>query len=67
MVFNWINPMIIFDSAHNESGFESIANQISKISFNKIHILLGFVKGKKINDLVRYLPKIQNLFYISKN
>jgi dihydrofolate synthase/folylpolyglutamate synthase len=60
-----INPMIIFDSAHNESGFESIANQISKISFNKIHILLGFVKGKKINDLVRYLPKNSNIYFTS--
>jgi len=60
-----INPMIIFDSAHNESGFESIANQISKISFNKIHILLGFVKGKRINDLVRYLPKNSNIYFTS--
>jgi dihydrofolate synthase/folylpolyglutamate synthase len=60
-----VNPMIIFDSAHNESGFESIANQISKTSFNKIYILLGFVKGKKINDFVRHLPKDSNIYFTS--
>jgi dihydrofolate synthase/folylpolyglutamate synthase len=60
-----VNPLIIFDSAHNESGFESIANQISKTSFNKIYILLGFVKGKKINDFVRHLPKDSNIYFTS--
>ena len=34
-----VNPMIIFDSAHNESGFISIADQISKISYNNLSLL----------------------------
>ncbi|MDG2476120.1 MAG: Mur ligase family protein [Flavobacteriaceae bacterium] len=58
-----VNPMIIFDSAHNESGFKSIADQISKTSYNKIYVLLSFVKGKKIKDLTRHLPVDSNIYY----
>ena len=57
--------MIIFDSAHNESGFKSIADQISKTSYNKIYVLLSFVKGKKIKDLTRHLPVDSNIYYTS--
>jgi dihydrofolate synthase/folylpolyglutamate synthase len=57
--------MIIFDSAHNESGFISIADQISKISYNKIYVLLSFVKGKKIKDLIRHLPEGSNIYFTS--
>jgi len=60
-----VNPMIIFDSAHNESGFLSIADQISKISYNKIYVLLSFVKGKKIKDLIRHLPEGSNIYFTS--
>ena len=60
-----VNPMIIFDSAHNESGFISIADQISKISYNKIYVLLSFVKGKKIKDLIRHLPEGSNIYFTS--
>ena len=59
------NPMIIFDSAHNESGFKSLANQISKMTYNKIYVLLSFVKGKKIKDLIRHLPEDSNIYFTS--
>ena len=59
------NPMIIFDSAHNESGFKSLANQISKITYKKIYVLLSFVKGKKIKDLIRHLPEDSNIYFTS--
>ena len=59
------NPMIIFDSAHNESGFKSLANQISKMTYNKIYVLLSFVKGKKIKDLIRHLPQDSNIYFTS--
>ena len=59
------NPMVIFDSAHNESGFESIAHQISKTSFNQIYILLSFVKGKNIKQLISKLPEESKIYFTS--
>lgn len=57
------NPRVIFDSAHNEAGFISISNEISKISYNKIYILLSFVKGKEIKNFIRHLPLNSNFYF----
>lgn len=60
-----VNPLVIFDSAHNESGFESIVHQISKTSFNQIYILLCFVKGKNIKQLISQLPEESKIYFTS--
>ena len=57
------NPRVIFDSAHNEAGFISVSKELSKISYNKIYILLSFVKGKEIKNFIRYLPKNSNFYF----
>ena len=57
------NPRVIFDSAHNEAGFISVSNELSKMSYNKIYILLSFVKGKEIKDFIRHLPKKSNFYF----
>ena len=57
------NPKVIFDSAHNEAGFISISNELYKISYNKIYILLSFVKGKEIKNFIRHLPKNSNFYF----
>lgn len=57
------NPRVIFDSAHNEAGFISISNELSKISYNKIYILLSFIKGKEIKNFIRHLPKNSNFYF----
>ncbi|MDA7636886.1 Mur ligase family protein [Flavobacteriaceae bacterium] len=57
------NPRVIFDSAHNEAGFISVSNELSKISYNKIYILLSFVKGKEIKNFIRHLPKNSNFYF----
>ena len=57
------NPRVIFDSAHNEAGFISVSNELSKISYNKIYILLSFVKGKEIKNFIRHLPINSNFYF----
>ena len=57
------NPKIIFDAAHNEGGFESIGKQLSKLSYDKLFVLLSFVKGKKINNLISRLPSDAKLYF----
>ena len=61
------NPKVIFDSAHNEAGFISVSNELSKISYNKIYILLSFVKGKEIKNFIRHLPKNSNFYFTTLN
>ena len=57
------NPRVIFDSAHNEAGFISVSNELSKISYDKLYILLSFVKGKEIKNFIRHLPKKSNFYF----
>ena len=57
------DPKIIFDAAHNEGGFESIGKQLSKLSYDKLFVLLSFVKGKKINNLISKLPSDAKLYF----
>ena len=61
------NPKVIFDAAHNEAGFISIANELSKIPYKDIYIMLGFVKGKNIRKLISHLPKESKLYFTSLN
>ena len=57
------NPRVIFDSAHNEAGFISVSNELSKISYDNLYILLSFVKGKEIKNFIRHLPKKSNFYF----
>jgi len=57
------DPAVLVDVAHNISGFEYLALQINKLEYNNLHIILGFVKGKKIKELIDLLPSQANLYF----
>ena len=57
------DPSVLVDVAHNISGFEYLALQIEKLNYNNLHIILGFVKGKKIKKLIDLLPSKANLYF----
>ena len=44
------NPKIIFDSAHNESGFIHLSKQLSSLEYDKLFFILSFVKGKMLKN-----------------
>ena len=50
-------PLTIADVAHNEEGFKEIIPEIRRIkSFRKIFVL-GFVKDKPIEKIIKLFPK----------
>ncbi len=57
------DPAVLVDVAHNISGFEYLALQIEKLEYNNLHIILGFVKGKKIKELIDLLPSKASLYF----
>ncbi len=57
------DPNILVDVAHNISGFEYLTLQIEKLEYNNLHIILGFVKGKKIKELIDLLPSKASLYF----
>jgi len=61
------SPKIIFDSAHNESGFIHLSKQLSSLEFDKLYFILSFVKGKNIKKLISYLPDKSLIYFTSSN
>ncbi|MBP3840074.1 MAG: bifunctional folylpolyglutamate synthase/dihydrofolate synthase, partial [Chryseobacterium sp.] len=58
------DPLIICDTAHNQAGLEEVFAQLNSIPKFK-HIVLGFVKDKKIDDVLKILPE-NSTFYFAK-
>ena len=50
-------PLIIADTGHNVDGIKTVIRQICKISFKKLHIVIGMVSDKDIMPVLKLLPK----------
>ena len=61
------NPKIIYDSAHNESGFENISIELKKEKYNNLIILISLVAGKNVKKLISHLPKNSKIFFTKLN
>ncbi|WP_185864904.1 bifunctional folylpolyglutamate synthase/dihydrofolate synthase [Blattabacterium cuenoti] len=57
------NPRIICDVAHNEKGIYMINSQLNKESYERLHLVLGFVKGKKINSFLNMFSYKKTYLY----
>ena len=58
-------PTVVLDVAHNEDGIKQLIIQLSKLSFNHLHIIFGMVKDKEIKKVLCQLPK-NATFYFTK-
>ena len=61
------SPKIIFDSAHNESGFIHLSKQLSLLEYDKLFFILSFVKGKNVKKLISYLPDKSLIYFTYSN
>lgn len=61
------NPLIICDSGHNFSGISEVVSQLKTISFKSLHIVLGFVKDKEIDKILRILPQKAEYYFCKAN
>ena len=55
------NPYIVCDNAHNMDGIGFVMKQISETTYEKLHMVLGFVSDKDLNSILPLLP--QNAMY----
>lgn len=59
------NPTVVLDVAHNEDGIKQLVRQLSKLDFNRLHIIFGMVKDKEIKKVLCQLPK-EATYYFTK-
>ena len=56
-------PLIICDTGHNQEGIEHITKQLQTIDYDKLHFVIGFVKDKNIDYILKLLPKNKVEYY----
>lgn len=49
-------PLTICDIAHNPDGITQIVTQLSRMTYNKLHFVIGIVNDKDIKEILRLLP-----------
>ena len=59
------SPMIICDTAHNESGIREVVAQLRQMPYKKLHIVMGMVNDKDIAGVLSWLPK-DAVYYFTK-
>ncbi|SNR81153.1 dihydrofolate synthase / folylpolyglutamate synthase [Maribacter sedimenticola] len=59
------HPTIICDTAHNKEGLAIVLKQIQKQQYEKLHIVLGFVKDKDVRGIMGLFPK-DALYYFTR-
>jgi dihydrofolate synthase / folylpolyglutamate synthase len=50
------NPTIIADSAHNEGGLQYAMAELKKMSYDKLHIVMGMVNDKEVDKMLQLFP-----------
>lgn len=59
------NPLTICDIAHNPDGISQIVTQLGKMSYNKLHFVIGIVNDKDIFGILNILPR-NAIYYFCK-
>ena len=61
------NPLTIADVAHNQEGLDYVIPQIMSQSYNKLHLVLGFVKDKVAEKLIKLFPENAIFYFAAPN
>jgi len=61
------NPKVICDTAHNKEGLIYVLNQLKKEEYSQLHIVLGVVNDKKLDDVLGLFPKNAIYYFCRPN
>ena len=58
-------PLIICDTGHNSDGIKEVTQQIKETPHKKLHFVFGTVNDKKLDTILKLLPK-DAIYYFCK-
>ncbi|WP_299125708.1 folylpolyglutamate synthase/dihydrofolate synthase family protein [uncultured Tenacibaculum sp.] len=61
------NPKVICDTAHNKEGLIYTLKQLQKENYKNLHIVLGVVSDKKIEEILRLFPPKATYYFCKPN
>lgn len=57
------NPDVVLDVAHNEDGIRQLLRQIELTDHEELHLVLGMVRDKAIDNILALLPRQANYYF----
>ena len=60
-------PKTIFDVGHNIDAINKSINEINELTYENLHMVIGFVKDKNLNKILNLLPKNANYYFCKPN
>ncbi len=61
------SPAIVLDVAHNEDGIKQLIEQVEVTDHHELHIILGVVKDKAVENMLYMLPKTAHYYFTQAN
>lgn len=56
-------PLVVCDTGHNEAGIRSVVAQLRRLSYHRLHIVLGTVADKDVAAMLALLPKEATYYF----
>ncbi|TAK36282.1 MAG: bifunctional folylpolyglutamate synthase/dihydrofolate synthase, partial [Saprospiraceae bacterium] len=60
-------PRVLCDSAHNEHGLRQAMAGLSKLSFRRLHFVMGVVADKSLSSILPLLPHSATYYFAKAN
>jgi len=57
------DPKVICDTAHNKEGLELVTSQLKREKYRNLHLVLGFVKEKDLEELWPLFPNEARYYF----
>lgn len=57
------DPKIICDTAHNKEGLTYVMKQLEEEQFKKLHMVIGMVSDKNVDDILSLFPKEASYYF----
>ena len=61
------HPLVICDTGHNKDGLRYVIEQIKDQIYDKLHIVLGFVKDKDLKEVLPLFPTEAQYYFVCPN
>lgn len=61
------NPKVICDTAHNSHGLKIVIHQILNEKYDNLHIVLGVVNDKDLDEILTLFPKKAKYYFCKPN
>ena len=61
------NPTVVCDTAHNTEGLSIVLDQLNQQEFTNLHMVIGFVKDKNLEQILPLFPKKAHYYFCRPN